>query len=796
MSCLYNLAMSKTRPVNSPTKKASASKSKPRKSSPTKKAKGKPSRSRAKKPIKQSWFKRFLKRLFVISFMLGLVAAIPVSIWVWWLDKELVQHFEGQKWQVPAEVYSAPTLLRTGDQWRKQDLEKSLQQAGYRFGRNSQEVGWAARSSIKVSAHSRSFSDHTGDYPAQRRIFSFENGQLQIKTVAGQEIKSAILEPQLIGHLYGGSSESRILLSYEDLPKTLINGLLAVEDRDFYQHFGISFTGIARAFWVNFQSGSRKQGGSTLTQQLIKNMYLSSERSYSRKIREVVMALLMEYRFSKQEILTAYVNEVYLAQHGNKAIHGFAAASKHFFARPLNELNIAEMATLVGIVKGPSLYNPKRHPQRAQKRRDVVLNLLHDQGFINDQQLSVSLATKLQTRTQGGTKSLYGDFLDLVAFQLSRDFDKATLATESLKIYTGLDTRVQQAVLESMTSQVKALKQTKKGLKGLQGAVVVTDAHNGQVKAILGSSDGHYTGFNRALAAVRPIGSLVKPPIYLEAIANQSFTWLTLLEDDETRFDVGGQLWQPENFDHKYHGNVPMYQALAKSYNLATLDLAYRIGFEEVGDALRRLGVEREFTMFPAVALGALELSPFEVARLYQPIASAGESSQLGIVASVLSNEGEVLKEFRQDTRVPYSKAALATLRDGMRLSAQIGTTRAAQAALPELVFAAKTGTTNQQRDSWYQGITADYSTTIWLGADDNHPLSITGSSGAQKVWIEMMKRLNPTSLDRSLPQGSDYYQVSTNEFKLAADRCDDKLTLSFLEGTEPSDKNFCIWPF
>lgn len=790
------MPMSKSRPVNRPTKKPSASSNKPRKSSTTVKKRGKSARTRTKKPIKQSWFKALIKRLFVISFVLTLLAAVPVSAWVWWLDQQLVQHFDGQKWQVPAEVYSAPTLLRSGDQWRKQDLEKSLQQAGYRFGRNSQEIGWAARSSTKVSAHLRSFSDHTGDYPAQRRIFSFPNGHLQINTVAGKPVGSAILEPQLIGHLYGGNSESRILLTYEDIPKRLIDALLAVEDRDFYQHIGISFTGIARAFWVNLQSGSRKQGGSTLTQQLIKNMYLSSERSYSRKIREVVMALLMEYRFSKKEILAAYVNEVYLAQHGNKAIHGFAAASQHFFARPLKELSIDEMAMLVGIVKGPSLYNPKRHPKRAKERRDVVLNLLYQQSFITKAQYQVALGKPLKTRTQSGTRSLYGDFLDLVAFQLSRDFDKSTLATQSLKIYTGLDTRVQQAVLESMTSQVKALSKSKKGLKDLQGAIVVTDAKNGQVKAILGSSDGNYTGFNRALAAVRPIGSLVKPPIYLEALANRNFTWLTLLEDDETRFEVDGQIWQPENFDRKYHGNVPMYQALAKSYNLATLDLAYRIGFEEVGEALRRLGVEREFTMFPAVALGSLELSPFEVARLYQPIASAGESSQLGIVASVLTNEGEVLKEFRQDTRVPYSKAALATLREGMTLSSKIGTTRAAQWALPDLVFAAKTGTTNQQRDSWYQGITSDYSTTIWLGADDNHPLSITGSSGAQKVWIEMMKRLNPTSLDGVLPEGSERFQVSTNEFKLVADRCDEKVTLPFLEGTEPQNKDFCIWPF
>lgn len=759
----------------------------------TRKRKPNTSKSRNKK---SSSFVGLSKKIFLFGLLASVLLAIPFSVWVWFLDKELVASFEGQKWQVPAEVYSAPTILRTGDAWRKQDLANSLKQAGYRFGVNSQQVGWAAQSSTKVSAHLRPFSDHTGTYPPQRRIFSFENGQLHIRDLAGHLIDRAILEPQLIGHLYGGNTENRELLTFEQIPPLLIQTLLSVEDRHFYDHWGISFKGIARAMWVNFQSGQRRQGGSTLTQQLIKNMYLTSERSYIRKIREMVMAVLLEFHFSKEDILAAYVNEIYLAQFGNRAIHGFAAASKYFFSRPLGELNVDEIATLVGMVKGPSLYNPNRSPERARDRRDVVLGLLLQQEVIDTNEYSWALERPIRTVPLKESRSLYGDYLDLVAFQLSKDFSKSALATENLKIYTGLDTRVQQAAVESMKTQVKQLARNKKGLDDLQGAVVVTDAKTGVVKAISGSSDGVYTGFNRALAAVRPIGSLVKPPIYLQGLATKEFTWLTLLEDEAVRFNVDGKIWQPENFDHQYHGMVPMYMAMAKSYNLATLDLAYRLGFESVGEGLRKLGVERSFVMLPSIALGALELSPFEVARLYQPIASAGESAQLGIVASVITAEGEVLKEFNHASHSSYSKPALATIRDGMTMSAQIGTTRAAQAALPNLRFAAKTGTTNQQRDSWYQGITADYSTTIWLGADNNHPLPITGSSGAQRVWIDMMKRLNPQSLETQLPVGVEHFQVDPMEFKLVGNRCKEKVTLPFLRGTEPDSKDQCWWLF
>ena len=733
---------------------------------------------------------------FKWGIIVALIASIPFAIWVWWLNDQVVSRFEGQKWQVPSEVYSAPVILKSGAPWKKQDLENLLEETGYRFGRNSQKVGWAARSQTKVSAHLRSYVDHLGFHESQRRIFSFDNGRLVIQALNGDQIEEARIEPQRIGFLYGGNTESRQILKYDEIPAPLIDILIAVEDREFYQHWGISLTGIARAVVVNLTHGSRRQGGSTLTQQLVKNMYLSSERTYTRKLTEVVMSLLLEYHYSKEAIITAYINEVYLAQLGSSALHGFAAASQHFFGRPVNELNIDEFALLVGMVKGPSLYNPERSPNRAKARRNTVLAVLKEQGRLTNADYNSLINQPIRLAKKQKSRSVYGDYLDLVAMQLSRDFDETTLATKNLKIYTGVDIRAQREASLAMQRQVASLEKRDPKLKGLQGAMVVTDRLSGQVRAVVGSSGDYYTGFNRALGAVRPIGSLVKPPLYLAALATGRYTWWTQVEDKRLRFQVGGQIWEPENYDRRTHGVVHLYEAMAKSYNLATVAVAQDIGFDRVGDTLRQLGVKRPFTMHPATALGALELSPFEVSRLYQPIASQGRSSELGVVLAVMDQNDQLMKRFNQDTEVPFTDAVLAVTLDGMTKTPKIGTARAAQAVFPNLNFAAKTGTTNQQKDSWYVGITGDYASTIWLGDDENVPLSITGSSGAQKVWIDFTKNVNPRSLPDDLPSGAARFNVLNDKFEIAADRCDDKTTLSFILGTEPKSSSSCLWPF
>lgn len=763
----------------------------------TKSVKSKRKSSTQKKKISRpSFFRRVFNALLKWGLIFVLIASIPFSGWVWWLNSQVVSRFEGQKWQVPSEVYSAPVILKNGAPWKKQDLENLLEETGYRFGRNSQNVGWAARSQTKVSAHLRSYVDHLGFHESARRIFSFQNGRLIIKALNGSEIEEARIEPQRIGFLYGGNTESRQILRYDEIPNTLIDILVSVEDQDFYEHWGISLTGIARAVVVNFTHGSRRQGGSTLTQQLVKNMFLSSERTYTRKLTEVVMSLLLEYHYSKEAIITAYMNEVYLAQLGSSALHGFAAASQHFFGRPVNELNIDEFALLVGMVKGPSLYNPERSPNRAKARRNTVLGVLKSQGRLSDSDYDSLIRQPIRLADKQKQRSVYGDYLDLVAMQLSRDFDETTLATKNLRIYTGVDIRAQRAASLAMQRQVDALEKRDSKLKGLQGAMVVTDRESGQVRAIVGSSGQYYTGFNRALGAVRPIGSLVKPPLYLSALATGRYTWWSKIEDKRLRFNIGGQVWEPENYDRKTHGVVHLYEAMAKSYNLATVNLAQQVGFDRVGDALRQLGVKRSFTMHPAMALGALELSPFEVSRLYQPIASQGKSSELGVVLAVMDQDDHLMKRFDQKNEVAFTDAVLAVTLDGMTKTPKIGTARAAQAAFPGLNFAAKTGTTNEQKDSWYIGITGDYSTTVWLGDDDNVPLSITGSSGAQKVWIDFTQNVNSRSLPDSLPPGAARFNVLDNKFEIAAERCDDKTPLAFILGTEPKDNSSCFWLF
>jgi penicillin-binding protein 1B len=765
----------------------------------TKKTPAKSSRkspTQKKKTPQSSFLKRMFRALLKWGVIIALVGSIPFAGWVWWLNGQVVSRFEGQKWQVPSEVYSAPVILSSGAPWKKQDLENLLEETGYRFGRNSQNVGWAARSQTKVSAHLRSYVDHLGFHESERRIFSFQDGRLVIQALNGDEIDEARIEPQRIGFLYGGNTESRQILTYDDIPKPLIDILIAVEDQDFYQHWGISPTGIARAALVNLTHGSRRQGGSTLTQQLVKNMYLSSERTYTRKLTEVVMSLLLEYHYSKEAIITAYMNEVYLAQLGSSALHGFAAASQHFFGRPLNELNIDEFALLVGMVKGPSLYNPERSPNRAKDRRNTVLAILKSQGRLSDVDYRSLIKQPIRLADKQKERSVFGDYLDLVAMQLSRDFDETTLATKNLRIYTGVDIRAQRAASLAMQRQVAALEKRDPKLKGLQGAMVVTDRLNGQVRAVVGSSGQHYTGFNRALGAVRPIGSLVKPPLYLSALATGRYTWWSEIEDKKLRFNVGGQVWEPENYDRRTHGVVHLYEAMAKSYNLATVSLANQIGFDRVGDTLRQLGVKRPFTMHPAMALGALELSPFEVSRLYQPIASEGKSSELGVVLAVMDQKDQLMKRFDQHNDVPFTDALLAVTLDGMTKTPKIGTAKAAQAAFPNLNFAAKTGTTNQQKDSWFVGITGDYSSTVWLGDDNNVPLSITGSSGALKVWVDFTKNVNPRSLPDTLPNGAARYNVLDSKFEIAADRCKDKTPLAFILGTEPKDSTSCFWPF
>ncbi|EPM91560.1 penicillin-binding protein 1B, partial [Pseudomonas syringae pv. actinidiae ICMP 18804] len=442
----------------------------------------------------------------------------------------------------------------------------------------------------------------------------------------GAKLAVARLEPLLIGGLYPKNLEDRILIKLDQAPPYLLDGLVAVEDRDFYHHFGVSPKSIARAIWVNTSQGQMRQGGSTLTQQLVKNFYLTNERSLSRKLTEAMMAVLLEIHYSKQEILEAYLNEVFVGQDGQRAVHGFGLASQYFFSQPLSELKIHQVAMLVGLVKGPSFYNPRRNPERAMERRNLVLDLFEQQGVATPE--VVAAAKKLPlgvTKTGTLADSSFPAFLDLVKRQLREDYRDEDLTEEGLRIFTSFDPILQMKSQAAMDDTFKKLA-GRKGVDEVEAGMVVTNPETGEVQALIGGREAGFSGFNRAIDAVRPIGSLVKPAIYLTALERPSQYTLTSWIADEL-FQVkgaDGQIWKPQNYDRKSHGNIFLYQGLAHSYNLSTAKLGLELGIPTVFKTLAKLGVTREWPAYPSMLLGAGGLSPMEVATMYQTIASGG----------------------------------------------------------------------------------------------------------------------------------------------------------------------------
>ena len=479
----------------------------------------------------------------------------------------------------------------------------------------------------------------------------FEGGRLVSLSDGTRPIALARLDPAEIAQIYPAHREDRILVSLEEVPPLLVGGLLAVEDRDFFSHHGISPRGIARAMLANLRAGAAVQGGSTLTQQLAKNFFLTPKRSLSRKFNEALLALLLEARYEKPDILEAYLNEVFLGQRGRRAIHGFGLAAWYYYRRPLKELRIEELALLIGLVKGPSYYNPYRHPERARGRRNTVLDLMVKQAVIKRAEGERARARPLGVSPpSGSSRSSYPAFVDLVRRQLRRDYDAESLRSEGLRIFTTFDPMVQASAEAALSEEVARLEAVSGAGDSapLQGALAVTATGTGEVLALVGSRNPSDFGFNRALDAVRPIGSLAKPAVYLAALAHPDrYTLASRVSDAPVRVaDEAGGDWVPRNYDGRSHGRVPLYEALAKSYNQATVRVGMDVGVDEVARYLHRLGVRRRLGAYPAMMLGAFDLSPVEVAQMYHTLASGGFRVPLRAIREVTDARGRKLSRY------------------------------------------------------------------------------------------------------------------------------------------------------
>ncbi|MBD1553734.1 penicillin-binding protein 1B [Pseudomonas typographi] len=737
-----------------------------------------------------------LRSLLGWALKLSLVGLVLLAGFAVYLDAVVQEKFAGKRWSIPAKVYARPLELFVGQKLAQKDFLTELDALGYRRVSAVNGPGDAAVNGGTVLLNTRGFQFYEGLEPARQVRVRFSGDFVAELSGAGAEkLPVARLEPLLIGGIYPKNLEDRILIKLDQVPPYLIDTLVAVEDRDFYHHFGISPKGIARAMWINASSGRMRQGGSTLTQQLVKNFYLTNERSITRKVTEAMMAMLLEVHYSKQEILEAYLNEVFIGQDGQRAVHGFGLASQFFFGQPLSELKLHQVALLVGMVKGPSYFNPRRYPERALERRNLVLDLLQQQGVATPEVVAAAKKMPLGVTQLGSlADSSFPAFIDLVKRQLRDDYRDEDLTEEGLRIFTSFDPITQMKAEGAILDTFKRFK-GRKGLDDIESAMVVTNPESGEVQAVVGSRIPGFAGFNRALDAMRPIGSLVKPSIYLTALEKPSQYTLTTWIKDEPFSVKGadGRVWSPQNYERSANGTVFLYQGLAHSLNLSSARLGLDLGIPNVFKTIGKLGVAVDWPAYPSMLLGAGAMSPLQVATMYQTIANGGFNTPMRAIRSVLTAEGQPLKRYPFQVQQRFDAGSIYLLQNAMQRVMREGTGRSAYNVLsPSLNLAGKTGTTNDSRDSWFAGFSQNALAVVWMGRDDNGKTPFTGATGALQIWTSFMKKVDPLPLDTPLPGNVVNAWVNAHTGQGSAEGCPDAVQMPYIRGSEPAPGAAC----
>ena len=731
--------------------------------------------------------RRRLQRGFAVLALLLLVAAIAV---VAVLDHRVTAQFEGRRWTLPARVYAQPIDLYAGQQLSAKRFADELERLGYLAADRPERPGTYRRRGEQVSVFVREFRFADGPQAARALRIGFAGDAIAtLEDAQGREVPVFRLDPLLIGSIFPMHGEDRIVVAPDEVPPLLPEALKAVEDRKFEQHHGVNPLAILRALFVNVRAGQIEQGGSTLTQQLVKSYFLDSRRTLGRKAEEAVMAFILESRFDKADIMNAYINEIYLGQDGKRAIHGFGLASQFYFGKPLAELDLPEIALMVAIVRGPSYYDPRRHAERALERRNLVLRVLAEQGVVSAADAEHAAKQPLGIADAGRRgASYYPAFLDLVRRQLRRDYEESDLTEAGLTVFSTLDPLLQQKAEAALDEELERLdKSGRKGAKGLEGVVVVTTPQTGEVAALVGARRAAFDGFNRALDARRPIGSLAKPLVYLAALETGRYTPITFLADEPLDLKLpNGDHWKPQNFDKQFRGTVTVVRALTQSLNLPTVRLGLDVGLGKVARTFEELGLEERPAELPSMLLGATNLSPFDVAQMYNTLANGGFRSPLRAVRAVVDESGQALKAPELEVAEAVSPEAVYTLDRMLVEVMERGTGRVARRQLPAgLVVAGKTGTSNDYRDSWFAGFSGSHLVVTWVGHDDNSPTGLTGTTGGLAVWSRLMGSIVTSSFEPMLPEDLEHRWVDYFSGLETSPYCDGSaVSLPFRVGT------------
>lgn len=718
-------------------------------------------------PVKQT--KRAYLLNTVVKLMIVVVAFI--TFYAIYLDGKIRAKMDGKTWELPAEVYARIESISIDDNLTLEQVKTALLDNGYRQVSQIATPGDFKIEDDTLVMLRRAFA--FPETPEAQRVLRLRFTQDKLShiedLVQGKLVESFRLDPKLIAMLHSDSDEERQALRLQQYPYFLIQALLLTEDKRFYQHDGISPMGIARALMANYQAGRTVQGASTLTQQLVKNIFLSSEKSLSRKVNEALMSLILDYRYDKNRILETYLNEIYLGQNGSYQVHGFALASQFYFGRPIQEITPSQMALLVGMVKGPSLYNPWRSPQAAMDRRNVVLKLLEENGAITSDEYQFLVKQPLGVKEKGSIYRQQPAFMQVLNQDLKNELGENKVAQLSgAKIFTTLDRKQQRSAEQAVINGLEELEATDKRIKDLQSAIVVAEYKTGKVRAVVGDRLTQFAGFNRALQSRRQIGSLVKPSIYAIALSDpKNFRLNTPINNKPITIQVKGSApWTPKNYDKRFSGSVMLMDALVRSLNIPTVNIGMKVGLKKVIAKQKEMGWDNvDIPSYPSMLLGAYSISPYDVTKSYQVLANSGLKTPLTTIESITAFDGSQIyqrdiEEVSEQVLPP--EAAIQTLY-AMQQVVERGTARSLQNEFAHLKLAGKTGTTNNARDTWFVGVDGENVTTVWLGKDNNSDTYLTGSSGALYVYKAYLHRASPTVF--RLPKSANLQWVGINGF-------------------------------
>lgn len=721
---------------------------------------------------------------------LAIFLVVALSAYLYYLNHLINARFEGGTWEIPSRVYSRPLEIYPGAKLDIDSLVYELELSVYKPVGSIPEIGQYRISGNSIELQSRDFE--FSDRLELGRFIRIEFNGSQVYRVIDLDNAAQLdlvrLPPVIIGSYHPGSGEDRSLLSADEIPSQLIDILLAVEDRQFYQHFGVNPVSIGRALLANLKAGKTVQGGSTLTQQLAKNLFLTPERTLLRKVNEAFMALILEIRFDKKAILVAYLNEVFLLQQNKISIHGFSLASRMLFKQTVDQLSADKLALLVGMVKGPTRYNPIKHPEAARQRRNLVLRVMLDHGLIDEVDFQAFIKQPLGVVNRLPGVNPFPAYLDLVKRQLRVNYSSSELSARGLQIFTPFDPLVQRRLEQGLKTGLSRFNQPE-----LQSAVIMTDYLNGDIQALVGDREVDYPGFNRAVMAQRQIGSLIKPLLLYSLLYKGHYSLATVVEDKPIRIKQSdGKVWEPRNYDRKLHGEMTLYQAFVNSYNLPFVNLGVNGGLEPLALNLEKINLLKHETIYPSLLLGTTAMSVFEVAQMYQVIANNGYFTPLTSIRRVTDAENRELESNPIDSVKLFDQATMLQVQRALIGVAEEGTARYLNNRFPGKTLAGKTGTTNDARDSWFAGFSDQLLSVVWLGRDDNSPVNLTGSSGALRVWADIMERRGIKAFKITRDESLEWRYIDRFIGRITPDGCTDSVLLPFTQKQLPSQRGNC----